>query len=239
MKKTEMKISAILFDLGDTLFDLTSYTRFARTMTIKKLIDQNVNITNVDEAERLFEEVIQKYAKPHADRLFLNDFFFSKFLEEMGIKTNQMVPKIAHIFYRDFISSMIMPSSTVIQTLSTLKAQGYKLGVITDGSIDTTYEILLRLAIKEFFDVIVVSEEVGVEKPDPKIFMEATMQLKTDPAEIMVIGDNLDRDILGGKQSGMVTVLMERNKPNENGKGKIRPDFTIQRLNELLSIVRQ
>ena len=56
MKKQETKISAILFDLGDTLFDLTSYTCFARRMTIEKLIDQNIPIKDVDEADRLFEE---------------------------------------------------------------------------------------------------------------------------------------------------------------------------------------
>ena len=183
------------------------------------------------------KKVIQKYAKPHADRLFLNDFFFSKFFEELSIKADPMVIKSAHIIYRDFIISIILPSSTVIQTLSALKAKGYKLGVITDGSTDTTYEILLRLAIREFFDVIVVSEEVGVEKPDPKIFKEASVQLKTDPSETVVVGDNLERDILGGNQCGMVTVLMDRHRLNEKGKRKIKPDFTIQRLNELLSIV--
>jgi putative hydrolase of the HAD superfamily len=232
-----MKITAILFDLGDTLFDLTSYTCFARTMTIEKLIDQGIPITNVNEAQRLFEKVIQKNAKAHADRLFLNDFFFSKFLEEIGIKDNPMVSKIAHIMYRDTISSFITPSSAIIQTLSSLKAKGYKRGVITDGSINTTYEILLRLAIKEFFDVIVVSEEVGVEKPNPKIFSEATAQLKTSSTETIMVGDNLERDILGGKQAGMTTVLMERHRPGGKEKLKIKPDFTIQRLNELVNIL--
>jgi len=229
-----METKAILFDLGDTLFDLTNYTCVARRIMLEKLIDQGTQISNPGQAEKIFKNVIEEHAKPHADRLFLNDFFLTKFFEELGIKTKTNFPRIALIIYRDIIKSLITPSPLVIQTLAALKARGYKLGIITDGSINTTYEILMRLAITTFFDTIVVSEEVGTEKPNSRIFKEAAERLNVKTTETMIVGDNLERDIKGGKKAGMTTVLMERHRLSE--RSRIKPDFKIQIITEVLDL---
>jgi len=233
----EMGTTTILFDLGDTLHDLTYYTSFARRISIEKLIDQGVPITNTRKAERLFEDVVSRHCEPHSDKLFLDDSYFKNLFEELDVKVGSTVPRIALIIYRDIIRSLITPSPMVIQTLSTLKGRGYRLGLVTDGRVDTTYEILQRLGINEFFDAIVVSEEVGVEKPNPRIFKEAMFRLHANPSEIMIVGDNLERDILGGKESGMITVLMKRHRLNRAGNRKIKPDFKIQLLSELLNLL--
>lgn len=235
-KKVEKtKITTILFDVGDTLHDLTNYTRFARRILIEKLIDQGVSIDNAEKGEEIFERIIQKNMRPHADRFFLELDFFKKFFDEMNI--NSKLINSAINIYRDILRCLLTPSLVVTNTLSTLKERKYKLGAITDGSVKTTYEILLRLDLTKFFDAIIVSEEVGVEKPNPKIFEEALTRLKAKPFETMIVGDSLERDIIGGKKLGMVTVLIERYKPVKLGKVKIKPDYRIRRLDELLDIL--
>lgn len=234
-----MRITAILFDVGDTLHDLTSYTRIARKISIEKLVDQGVPIADVSKSQRLFEEIIRRHTKPHADRFFLEVDFFKKLFAEMDVKVDVRLLNFALVIYRDILRSLITPSAVVISTLSALKGKGYKLGLVTDGSLDSTYEILLRLGITEFFDVIVVSEDVGVEKPDPKIFQEALIRLNARPSETMIVGDSLERDIKGGKQLGIVTVLMQRYQLRKKRETKIEPDYRIQRFDELLEILAQ
>jgi putative hydrolase of the HAD superfamily len=231
-----MKITTILFDVGDTLHDLTNYTRFARRISIEKLIDQGVSISDVKKSEELFEKIIQNNTKPHADRFFLELSFFRELFKEMNIKVDSRLLNFALNTYRDILRFILTPSAVAIKTLSALKEKRYKLGVITDGSLKSTYEILLRLGITEFFNATIVSEEVGVEKPNPKIFEEALTRLKAKAFETMIVGDNLERDIMGGKKLGMVTVLIERYQTIKIGK-KIKPDFRIRRLDELLEIL--
>lgn len=234
-----MKVTAILFDVGDTLHDLTNYTSIARKILIEKLVDQGVPIVDVNKSQKLFEEIIRRHAKPHTDRFFLEVDFFEKLFEEMDAKVDARLLNFALVIYRGILRSFITPSAVVISTLSTLKGKAYKLGVVTDGSIDSTYEILMRLGITEFFDVIVVSEEVGIEKPNPKIFQEALIRLNARPSETMIVGDSLERDIKGGKQLGMVTVLIQRYQLRKNRETKVEPDYRIQRFDELLEILAQ
>lgn len=234
-----MKINTILFDVGDTLHSLNNYTGIARKVMIEQLIDQGVPINDVDKGQRIFERVVKRYAKPHADLYFLNADFFKKFFQEIDIKIDNTLLYFSIMTYRDTLHSLLTPSLVAITVLSTLKSMGYKLGVVTDGSKDSAYEILLRLGIINFFDAIVVSEEVGVEKPHPNIFKEALDRLNSKPSETMIVGDSLKRDIDGGKRLGMVTVLIKRYWSKKLRKTKVKPDYEIMQLDQLFELLER
>jgi len=232
-----MKITTLLFDVGDTLFNLTEYRSTALNIVIEKLVDQGILIGNVENSKSLFEELVTKISDLHSDRFFLTIDFFKELFEKMKLKVDVKLCHYAFLIYRDTLRFLLKPSTDINRLFFDLKEKGYKLGIITDGSLDSAYEILLRLGIVNFFDTIVVSEEVGVEKPDTKIFHEALRRLKSEPTETIMIGDNLERDIHGGKQLGMVTVLMQRYKLQEESETSIKPDYKIRRLDELFKIL--
>jgi putative hydrolase of the HAD superfamily len=231
------KIKSILFDLGDTLHDRTNCTRFARRTTLDSLIDQGVPIADIEKMEKSFDKIIEDHAKPHADRFFLNANFFDKLFKQENLRVDAWQPALALATYRDIVRFLVRPSTVVISTLSELKRRGYVLGLITDGSIDSTNELTLRLGITKFFHTKVISEEVGVEKPDSLIFKEALRRLNSKAPETMIVGDNLERDVRGGKLCGLVTALMQRYLRPEPSPAEVAPDYRIFRIDELLDIL--
>ena len=92
-------------------------------------------------------------------------------------------------------------------TLARLKGAGLKLGVVSnsDGRV---VEALEAAGLREYFDVVVDSALVGVEKPDPAIFRTALEVLEVSPAEALYVGDLYDVDILGANAAGIPAVLL-------------------------------
>ena len=119
----------------------------------------------------------------------------------------------------------------------------YKLAVIcdTDASGKSVREIMKKARILEYFDVVVVSSEVGVTKPDEKIFRIALNQLSLQPSEVIMVGNRISRDIIGGNKLGMKTILVKwNNRYQEKITNKLeRPDFTIKTLKELIPILKK
>lgn len=93
------------------------------------------------------------------------------------------------------------------ETLRHLRELGYRLGLISnwDGS---AREVLAHNGLDEAFDVIVISSEVGIEKPDPKIFELALSRGNVTPQQSLYIGDNYYDDVVGSRKAGMSCLLI-------------------------------
>ncbi|RLI19572.1 haloacid dehalogenase, partial [Candidatus Bathyarchaeota archaeon] len=103
------------------------------------------------------------------------------------------------------------------------------------------WEKIIRLGLHHFFDIVVISEEVGSEKPDTKIFEVALKKLNIEPYEAVYVGDNLETDILGANKAGMISIRILKGKHKE-GKpaGKMmKPRYSIKKLSDLLSILKK
>jgi putative hydrolase of the HAD superfamily len=96
--------------------------------------------------------------------------------------------------------------ATLLDTLATR----YKLGLITNGPSSTQRAKIIQFDLARWFSVLVVSEEFGVAKPDPAIFLHVANELASDPADCVMIGDNPDADIRGAQAAGMRSVWIQR-----------------------------
>ena len=92
-----------------------------------------------------------------------------------------------------------------------------------------------RCGLPGRFGVVVFSQDVGVEKPDPAIFGIACRQAGCEPADLMHVGDSLQSDVAGANAAGAVSVWLNRNA-SEN-RSEIRCHYEIQSLFELADIV--
>lgn len=115
-----------------------------------------------------------------------------------------------------------------------------RLALITNGLSDVQRPRLARSPIGHLFQEIAISEEIGAAKPDPayfqKVFERISMRFETpDHNQVLVIGDSLTSDILGGLNSGLDTCWF--NPTGRPPDARIRPRFEISRLQELLMIV--
>jgi YjjG family noncanonical pyrimidine nucleotidase len=135
---------------------------------------------------------------------------------------------------RSFITIMAdicTPLAGAEQLLDSLKGK-VGLGIITNGFTQLQEARLERTGFKEYFDVLVISEEIGVAKPDKAIF-EHTLTLMGNPlpGEVLMVGDNPDSDILGGINAGLRTCWL--NQHNKEVPEGIRPHYQVSSLKEL------
>lgn len=108
----------------------------------------------------------------------------------------------------------------------------YKLGIITNGSSDHQREKIERTNIAGFFDTVIISEEVGIGKPDPRIFNLALEQFAVDSRKVVLIGDTIGIDIQGAQNVGIRGIWINRN--GIKGKDQeVIPYIQIKSLNEL------
>lgn len=93
-------------------------------------------------------------------------------------------------------------------TLQVLRARGLRLGLISNFD-RRLYPILDDLRLREFFDAIIISSEVGADKPDPRIFETALARLQVSAAEAMHVGDDPKKDG-GAEAAGLRVFRLER-----------------------------
>ena len=96
---------------------------------------------------------------------------------------------------------------------------------------------LERVGMLGFFDATVFSSEIGIRKPDPRIFREALARIGTEPTETVFVGDRLFDDVTGAQGVGMRAVHTRQFRADVDPT--IVPDVTIDRLSELPPILER
>ena len=93
-----------------------------------------------------------------------------------------------------------------LDVLGDLRSAGWRLGIVTNGPPDLQRDKVRTTGIEEYVDVVVVSGEVGVGKPDRVIFEVALGNLGVAPSAAVMVGDSVERDMKGAHRHGMRTV---------------------------------
>ena len=109
-------------------------------------------------------------------------------------------------------------------------SRDHRLALLTNGAGDVQREKLARTPFARYFDVVVVSVEVGVGKPDPRFFEIALERLAVAKADATMVGDSLLRDVGGAQRAGLPAIWIDRGLVREEGPV---PDAKIGRLSDL------
>jgi putative hydrolase of the HAD superfamily len=145
---------------------------------------------------------------------------WSASLADFGVHDSKLAMELTDLFRRERRSRHVKFPDTDA-TLARLRPK-YRFGMITNGAVDIQGEKIARTGIGPFFDAIVVSADVGVGKPDVRIFQHATGRLRIDAREAVMIGDSLDRDIAGARAAGIASIWVDREGRDPTPKGCTR-----------------
>ena len=114
--------------------------------------------------------------------------------------------------YVDIHAKYVKLQKNSLEGLKRMKSIANHLGMITDADTPYTRKLLKSLGIENFFDSVTTAEDVGVGKPNPKIFIEAIKKAKSKKK--VYIGDSEKRDIIGAKNVGMLTIKIGKYSKN-------------------------
>jgi putative hydrolase of the HAD superfamily len=122
-----------------------------------------------------------------------------------------------------------------LEVLEAIRKKGYRTAMIANGNSANIRNIIQATGLRDYFDSIVISEEVGIEKPYQRIFEVALAQLGVKPENAVMVGNKIDADILGANRIGMKSVWFRWNNRYSHtiDSSQEKPDFTINRLLEL------
>ena len=201
----------IFFDLDHTLwdFDKNSALTFEK---IFKLNDLNIDLSaflevyvpiNLQYWKLYREEKIDKKSLKFAR---LNDAFKALDLEVSA--------RIIHKLSDDYITHLSTFNHLFPDTIALLEylQPKYTLHIITNGFKEVQHGKLNQSNIDHFFQTVTNSEMVGVKKPNPKIFKHALQMAKATAEESLMIGDNLEADIMGALNFGMDAICFNYHK---------------------------
>lgn len=140
------------------------------------------------------------------------------------------------------LSAELIPGAS--ELVQRLKRDGYKLALVADTRPGTYSNILHQHNLYDLFDAFAISEELGVEKPDARMFEAALTAIDIDPSDYrrtLMVGNKLDRDIKGANELGMVSVWIDWSGRDETvpaDESEI-PDHTIHVPMKLLDVLEE
>jgi putative hydrolase of the HAD superfamily len=244
MLKVESEVKAVLFDLGYTLINfngsLTEVARSSYLVLADGLIQAGCNVDRQTFAKRFQELMYLYYAQRDRDFLELPVYtIVIRVLEEFGqhCVDQQQIVDALHAMYLVTEQSWQLEDDT-LRTLRSLREQGYDLGLVSNASDAWDVNNLIdNNQLREFFKVILISADLGIRKPDRRIFEKAASALGLTFTEMVMVGDTLTADIYGAKQCGMGTIWISRRAEESRVQLRVRPelaaDAEIRSLSEL------
>lgn len=135
-------------------------------------------------------------------------------------------------------SQFVLPYPQAREALSRLKAH-YKLGIIANQPLDTRRRMAEEWRLAEYFDLMIISAEVGFSKPDPLLFREALYKAQTTADRCMMIGDKLTNDIAPAKALGFKTLWLRQEWGGIQTvtSDALNPDYIADSLSQLVGIL--
>jgi putative hydrolase of the HAD superfamily len=230
-------LKALFFDLDDTLYSTSEFARRARSNAIRAMIRMGLK-TTVEEGLHELEEVVAEFSSnyPH---------HYEKLLSRLPKSASQginpaLLIAAGVVAYHQTKFAELYPYPDVVEVLKLLARTRLIRGVITAGLTVKQAEKLVRLKVYDYLSpqAIFISDQIGISKPNPKLYARACADVGIEPANAMYIGDNPRFDIDPPNRIGMVTARNRRSGKFLDQEGETPPDFEIQTFWDLLDILR-
>jgi HAD superfamily hydrolase (TIGR01509 family) len=202
---------AVLFDLDDTLFDHTLTCR----ATLAELRESNRFLRALP-----LDELTQEYGRilgtTHGHVVFgrrnVDDDRVLRF-ERLAVRCGRRIdrPRAVELArtYRARYLELRRPVPGAVEFVRRLAGRA-RIAIVTDHTVAEQTEKLAFLGIEPIVDALVTAEEVGVMKPDPRVFRTALERVGASPSESAMVGDMWSYDVLGARRAGVRPVWFNR-----------------------------
>jgi len=216
-------IKLVIFDLWRTLIPAT--IDFTHLFSLIKQTDLSVS-----EFVRQYEDAVQK--KNYASFEELHKDFLDYFKQE---KTEILEQELYEIYFNRFDKIYYYPE--VEKTLKKLKKEGYNLALLSNTESLRQKDLEEKLKLKEYFDFLGYSFEIGAIKPDKKMFNAVLSHFNVNPTDAIMVGDSLRSDVGGSQALRMHNCQIERDDMEKKFHPTIKPEFKITKLDEIFKIL--
>ncbi|ARS91711.1 haloacid dehalogenase [Natrarchaeobaculum aegyptiacum] len=192
---------AVFWDIGGVVLELES-VQSAHAAFVADLVDDHDLEYSVEEAVDVWRTAVGNHFRERDGTTFrpAREAYQIGVEELVGdsVLTEEWRPT-----FDEHVESAIEPIPGAVETIETLAERPIHVGVCSDVDDAAGKQMLERFGVREVFDSITTSEEVGRTKPDPAMFETALEKADADPARSLMIGDRYDHDVKGAADVGM------------------------------------
>lgn len=209
---------AIIFDLHYTILRLSP----SRGVVYQRIFKKYGFNAHPREIKKVFniiwneygDDKISKDFKDHRDEKDIEEWWFNfhfKMLKELGLRDKIIAEdinrEISGQFYGNYKIHRMYNDAKKI--LLFLKRHKVKMALATNG-YKSTKQMIKYFGLSAYFDYVLVSCDVGISKPDPKLYHLIAKRLSVKPKEILCVGDSYPTDIIGAKEAGCGAAIIDR-----------------------------
>ena len=201
----------IFFDLDHTLWDFDKNS----ALTFQKLFERHDIPLSLKVFLEVYEPINLNYWKLYREEKIEKEVLrFSRLDDTFKALNLSISSHLIHILSDEYITYLSTFNNLFEGTLEILEylKPKYKLHIITNGFKEVQQGKLKKSGIAPYFKTVTNSEIVGVKKPNRKIFHHALALANSDIDASLMIGDNLEADILGAKNMGMDALCFNYHK---------------------------
>jgi putative hydrolase of the HAD superfamily len=218
-------VNAVLFDLDNTLADRDeAFLRWARWFAVDTL-----GCETPSEIESAVASLIVRDAGGYTPR----DAFIRALQEQHACLDDDVETLIAAL--RSQLVAHLPPLDERATTLLTALDEAHvPWGIVTNGSSVSQLGKIHHLGLADRAHCIVISEEVGIRKPDAEIFRLASERLGVAVSDVLFVGDHPEADVAGAANAGMRTAWLRRSRPWPSHLEPLVPDLVIDSLHDLM-----
>jgi putative hydrolase of the HAD superfamily len=232
------RLKAIFFDIDDTLYSTYEFSEMARENAIRAMISAGLRMSK-EELRQELDEIVHEFSSNY-------EYHFDKLLMRIprrfykGINPAVLIAA-GVVAYHDTKFRHLNAYEDALEVLKLLYNSDLILGIITAGITIKQSEKLIRLKVMPYLtpSAIFISDQIGISKPNVKLYQRACSDLNIRPSESMYIGDNPMHDIDPPNQIGMVTVRNFRSSRYLDQQSQTEPDYEIHNFWDLLDILRE
>ena len=217
----------VLFDADETLFNFDAQAGLTHLF-----IQYNVEFTDADyqEYQAVNQALWLQYQAGEISAQQLQITRFQAWAKKLVVPAEQL-----NADFLDAMAEVCQPINGVIEMLDELSSKA-KIGIVTNGFTALQKKRLANTGIDKFINLLVISEEVGFAKPERKIFEFALNKMANPkPQNVLMVGDNLDTDILGGNRMAFDTCWF--NPHSKVNQTRLKPTFTLKHFSDFYKLV--
>jgi len=219
---TPRTITAVLFDMDNTLFDFVE-AKIAACSQVNRIL-------GLDRAMDLLGYFLRRDGHGFEDWNNIRDF-----MTDNGVYSDERYARCCQA-YEEWKIRDLAPYPGIEPTLLALKDRGLSLSIVTDAHLKNAVSRLERTGLYPLFDEIVTADLSGSHKPDPKVFRYALERVGRNPSEVLMVGDSLRRDIGPAKRMGMMTAYASYGDRNFHEDRTEKADVVLRDIRELLGV---
>jgi HAD superfamily hydrolase (TIGR01662 family) len=240
-------LRGVIFDYGSTLIRFDGDMKEVRIRAHKTLVQslrrEGIELREasfLDRLARKFDEYERKRRVDLAEPTAASVLAATMREEGLPALTEEQIRRALKAMYEVYEPRWKLFPETR-GALKKVSRLGLRMAMLSNASDEDNVRRMIRNhRLGKFFDPIVISAAIGIRKPDPKAFQPILQAWRFPPQEIVMVGDQLGMDILGGKSLGMRTIWICGDDPvafDQSRRKNLMPDAQVKTIGEVAAIL--